>query len=94
MRVGFIGSGKVGISFGMLLYAKQVPLSGYYNRHIESARLTAEKFDCRAFETIESLVLQSDLIGITVNDDQIDSVIEELLTLNVDTSSKIGRAHV
>ncbi len=89
MKVGFIGSGKVGTSFGMFLQAKKVPLSGYYSRHIETASQTAKLLGCRVFETLESLVLQSDLIGITVNDDQIDTIVDDLVALNVDLSDKL-----
>ncbi len=89
MKVGFIGSGKVGTSFGMFLYAKKVPLSGYFSRHIETAKQTAKQLSCQAFETLEALVLQSDLIGITVNDDQIDNVVDDLVALKLDLSSKI-----
>lgn len=89
MIVGFIGSGKVGTSFGKLLNAKNVPLSGYYSRHIDTAMNTAKQLSCQAFETLEALVLQSDLIGITVNDDQIDHVVEDLVELNVDLSDKM-----
>jgi predicted short-subunit dehydrogenase-like oxidoreductase (DUF2520 family) len=89
MKVGFIGSGKVGISFGMLLKAKNVPLSGYYSRHIESSEQAAKKLACHSYETLEALVLESDLIGITVNDDQIDHVVAELNALNVNKTEKI-----
>lgn len=89
MKVGFIGSGKVGTSFGKFLYAKKVPLSGYYSRHLETARQTAKQLACQAFETLEALVLQSDLIAITVNDDQIDNVVDDLVALNLDLSDKM-----
>lgn len=89
MKVGFIGSGKVGTSFGIFLYARKIPLSGYYNRNIESAKQAASKLSCQAFETLEALILQSDMIGITVNDDQIDNVIDDIVALNVELSEKV-----
>lgn len=89
MKVGFIGSGKVGLSFGLLLKEKKVTLTGYYNRHFESAKQAAERIDGRAFETIEAIVLNSDMIGITVNDDQIDGVVDEIAGLNLDTTGKV-----
>ncbi len=89
MKVGFIGSGKVGVSFGMLLLSKNVPLSGYYNRHFESTMQAADKLSCHAFDSIEMLVSQSDLVGITVNDDQIDTVVDLIKAQKIDTSKKI-----
>jgi len=88
MKVGFVGSGKLGISFGMLLHDKNVSLSGYYNRHIDSATLAAQTCACQAFETLEALVLESDLIGITVSDDQIESVVAAISALNVNLTNK------
>ncbi len=89
MKVGFIGSGKVGFSFGMFLASKDVPLTGYYNRHFESAKQAAEKLSCYAYDSIERLVSQSDLVAITVNDDQIDAVVDTIMALNMDLSRKI-----
>jgi len=89
MKVGFIGSGKVGVSFGMFLLDKKVTLSGYYSRHLESAEQAATTLNCLAFESLEALIEQSDLIGITVSDDQIDVVVDAILAINSDVTRKI-----
>ncbi len=89
MKVGFIGSGKVGISFGIFLYDKKITISGYYSRHLESASQAAQRFNSTAFKTLDALIAHSDIIGITVNDDQIDHVVEAIEALKVDVSHKI-----
>ncbi len=89
MKVGFIGSGKVGITFGRFLNDQKVTLSGYYSKRLESSQQAALSLNCRAFETLAEIVSQSDMIGITVNDDQIDVVVDAIAALKIDTSKKV-----
>ena len=86
MKLGFIGSGKVGQSFGLFMKSKNIELSGYYNLNPESAIQAAERTQSMAFMSLADLVTNSDMIGITVNDDQIEQIIDDLLNLKINSS--------
>lgn len=81
MKIGFIGAGKVGKSFAMYLTDKGFEVSGFYNRTLKS--------DVKCFDTMELLLQNSDVIGITVNDDQIQNVVNQLKMLNQNTQNKM-----
>lgn len=81
MKIGFIGAGKVGKSFAMYLTDNGFEVSGFYNR--------TYKTDVTCFETLELLLQNSDIIGITVNDDQIQNVVNQITMLNYNTSNKM-----
>lgn len=85
MRVGFIGSGKVATAFGLYLKDKNQIISGYYSRTPSSAILAAKYVQTETFQTLEALIAQSDWIGITVSDDQIEAVAEALSTMQIKT---------
>lgn len=78
MKIGFIGAGKVGFSLGKFLAEKGVQVTGYYNRHQETAQEAAEFTDSKCFESISMLARESDTIFITVADGAINSVYEQL----------------
>ena len=81
MKVGFIGAGKVGRSFAMFLSDKGFEVSGFYNR--------TPKAGVYCFDTLELLLQNSDVIGITVNDDEIANVVNQIASLEFDMSSKL-----
>lgn len=83
MRVGFIGSGKVATAFGLYLKDKNQTISGYYSRTLSSAIIAAKYVQTETFQTLEALANQSDWIGITVSDDQIEAVTEALSTMQI-----------
>lgn len=71
MSIGFIGAGRVGYTLGRYFFEKKLTLSGYYSRN-HSSSVDASLFTkSRAFETIEELVTDSDIIFITTPDDVI-----------------------
>lgn len=70
MKIGVIGAGRVGISFGRLLYERNL-LSGFCSD-------IYPKFNYPFFETKEELCNASDVIFITVPDDKIKKVFEEI----------------
>lgn len=88
MKIGFIGAGKVGQSFGLFLHNRKCSLSGYYSATWQSAVNAAQLTHSKPYASIEALVLESDIIGITVNDDQIDSVVEQIAKLKELNPSK------
>lgn len=78
MTIGWIGAGKVGFSLGKYLSGHGVKMSGYYSRDPESAREAAEFTGTGFYGSMEELVSDSDVIFITVPDDAIGQVWEQL----------------
>ena len=88
MNVGFIGAGKVGQSFALFLHGQNQKISGFYSRRIEKSQEISEIIGCKPFTTLYELVDASDMVAITVNDDQISSVADEIFSLGIDLSQK------
>jgi predicted short-subunit dehydrogenase-like oxidoreductase (DUF2520 family) len=76
MRVGFIGAGKAGCSFGKLIAERgaECELSGYFSRSRKSADYAAEITRSRAYENARKLLADSDIIFLTVPDGAIAEV--------------------
>lgn len=74
MSIGFIGAGRVGYTLGRYFYEKKLLLSGYYSSSYSSACDAAGFTKSKAFDTIEKLVLCSDVIFITTPDERIYSI--------------------
>lgn len=95
MRIGFIGAGKVGFTFGKYVAQETVrdkvrkelgielTVNGYYSAHEESARAAATFTDTRYYNSLEELKAHSDVIFLTVPDGQIQTVWEELSNLDI-----------
>lgn len=84
MRIGFIGSGKVGFSLGKFLVERGIKVTGFYNRHQEEAKKAAEYTNTTCYREIEELVKNSDMIFITVSDGAINSIYEQLKNYKID----------
>ncbi len=78
MKVGFIGAGKVGTSLGKYMTEHQVLLSGYYSRTLEHARWAAAFTGAGCYSNIFDLVADSDILFLTVGDDAILKVVQDL----------------
>lgn len=89
MKVGFIGPGKVGRSFGCYLMKNQTQVVGYYGKSYEKTLQLATEIGCNAFSDLSKLILSADLIGITVQDDQIKLIVEHIASLNLEISNKV-----
>ena len=78
-RIGFIGAGKVGFSFGRHIKEnakEEYSVCGYFSRDPASARVAAEFAGGRAFETAGDLARECDLLLLTVPDVHIHDVWE------------------
>ncbi|MBE5920539.1 MAG: DUF2520 domain-containing protein [Pseudobutyrivibrio ruminis] len=83
MKVGFIGAGKVGCSLGKLFAETQHNLTGYYSRSSSSAESAAEFTNSTYFQNLEDLIQDSDTVFITVPDDAITAVWEQLKHMSI-----------
>lgn len=73
MNISFIGAGKVGTSLGIYLKNNHFNILGYYSRSFLSAKKASGLTTSIAFEHIWE-ALEADLVFITVNDDAITTV--------------------
>lgn len=79
MNISFIGAGKVGTSFGKYLKMNGFNVIGYYSKTYESAIKAATFTETKAFEKLRDLTENSEIIFITTNDDNINSVCDKLV---------------
>ena len=79
IKIGFVGAGKVGCSFGMLLKENHFLLSGYYSNNYESASYAATLTNSTPFLDLKDLIQETDWLFLTVTDQQIVPVWEEVL---------------
>lgn len=78
MLIGFIGAGKVGTAFGMYLKQKGFEIAGYFSRNEQSGTRSAAMTDSEYYSDLSQLIENIDIILITVTDDQIESVCQQL----------------
>jgi len=79
IKIGFIGSGKVGCSLGLYFQFHQIQLSGYYSKTRSSSEFAAKLTQTKSYDQINQLVEESTIIMISVSDDQIKIVWKQLL---------------
>ena len=83
MKIGIVGAGKVGFSFGRLLAEKGIRITGYYSRHSESAREAAEFTNSGHYTDLGKLIEDSDAIFITVPDNAITEVYRQVAAFEI-----------
>lgn len=74
MKIGIIGSGRVGCSIGKFFMNHNTSVVGYYDQVEESAIEAAEFTGTDSFQSMEELVLLSDTLFITTPDGIIGDV--------------------
>ncbi|BEP28491.1 Rossmann-like and DUF2520 domain-containing protein [Helicovermis profundi] len=78
MKIGFIGAGKVGTAFGMYLKENNFDISGYFSKSLNSAKLAAKFTNSTYFNSLEKVLIESKIVFVTTNDDQIMNVVKEI----------------
>lgn len=78
MKVGIIGTGRVGCSLAIALSNKGMPIFGVYSRDIASARNLPGVYTYVAFNDMYSLVESCDTVFITVPDSSISDVAQQI----------------
>ena len=77
-RIGIIGAGKVGTSLGMYFNAKGCPLAGFYSKTPQHAEEAANRCHAAFYPASRELVADADLLFLTVPDDAVAGVWEEI----------------
>lgn len=87
MNIGFIGAGKVchALSF---YFDKMHCMRGIYSKNFEDAKFLAEKLKIKAYENLEDVILNSELVFISTNDDQIKEVAKSIEKLDLDITGR------
>lgn len=83
MKVGFIGAGKVGCSLGRYFKENGVDVTGYYGMTPEASKAAADFTHTGNYETIESILGDSDTLFLTVPDGQIGKVWDCMKNLDI-----------
>ena len=78
MRIGFIGAGKLGNTFGKYFSVNGIEVSGYFSKSEVSAKEASEFTGSKFFASLEELVSSSDAIFLTVPDGAIKDVWNEI----------------
>ncbi len=78
MQISFIGAGKVGVSLGRYFKEKGRNIGGYYSRSPESAAWAADFTGTQQYHSLKEVIGSSDMIFLTVPDDAIACVWEEM----------------
>ncbi|KAB3537704.1 DUF2520 domain-containing protein [Alkaliphilus pronyensis] len=89
MRIGFIGGGKVGRSFGKYLVDNGFNVMGYYSRSYSSAVASANYTDSKPFEMLHQLIDTVGIIFVTTPDDALQSICNE-----ISNTRKLRRDHL
>lgn len=83
LSIGFIGAGRVGMTFGRYFYEKKLNVSGFFSKTADNAFEAAEFTDSKVYNSLFELTDESDIIFITVPDSVIQSVYNQLLEYNI-----------
>jgi predicted short-subunit dehydrogenase-like oxidoreductase (DUF2520 family) len=87
MKLGFIGAGPVGTTFGVRLSEQGYPVTGVADMRPEAAKRFADRLPgCRVFADNQELVDAADMVFITTADDVIAKVSSELKWRNGQTA--------
>ena len=83
MKIGIIGSGRVGYSMGKYMQDHGIRVTGFYDRHRERALDAAQFTGTGSFDRIEDLVAASDTLFLTVSDGAIEELWDCIAAKNV-----------
>lgn len=83
IKVGFIGPGKVGVSLGRYFTYKGIELVGFLGRNITHTIEAAKVTNSKAYNNLEELIKDSEIIFITTPDDVISIIDKKLSKFNL-----------
>lgn len=83
MRIGFIGAGHVGYTLARYLNDKNHNVCGIYSKNLDDSIDCAKFSISEYYRSLKDLIDRCDTLFLTVNDDSIIDVVNELKSLNV-----------
>lgn len=83
MKTGFIGAGKAGTTLGKYLSENGTDILGYYSKHKEHADESARFTGSGSFLCLEDIVKASDILFLTVTDDEIKNVWDHIAKMDI-----------
>lgn len=87
IKVGFIGPGKAGVSLGRYFTHRGIELVGFLGRNYKNTMEAAKATNSKAYEDLEELIKESEIIFITTPDDVISIIDEKLSNFNLKNKS-------
>ncbi len=81
--ISFVGAGKVGTALGVYFKQKGCHIAGYYSRTYQHAIAASRLTHSEAFTTIEDLLQRSSMVWITVTDDALETVANEIAEMDI-----------
>ena len=81
MRTGIIGAGKVGCSLGKYFRLNNLKVTGYYDVNENLAKEAATFTETTFIEDLETIVKISDTLFLTVPDDLITTVWNQMMQI-------------
>ena len=88
MKIGFIGAGKVGCSFGKYIAEQskglEPELKGYFSRNFESAKDAALFTESKAYDDVGDLIEECDVIFLTVPDGSIGDAWQQVKKYDIE----------
>lgn len=83
--ISFIGAGKVGSALGLYFKQKGMEIGGYYSRTYANAERAAILTGSATYASLEELLSESSMVWITVSDDALPVLAEEIARLDIPT---------
>lgn len=81
--ISFIGAGKVGTALGLYFKQKGFEVGGYYSRTYQHALNASELTESKAYSNINELMSNSTMVWITVSDDALLLLANEISKLDI-----------
>ena len=83
MKIGFIGSGKIGFSLGKYLVENNINVRGYYSKTLSSAKDAAIFTNSKYYESLKSIIDDCDTIFITTPDGVIEQIWNSISQMSI-----------
>ena len=81
--ISFIGAGKVGTALGVYFKQKGCEIAGYYSRTSQHAETASRLTSSEVFTNIQDLLQRSSMVWITVTDDALETVTNDIATMDI-----------
>lgn len=86
--ISFIGAGKVGTALGLYFKQKGLQVGGYYSRTYQHAVDASKLTESRAYSSITELLSDSSMVWLTVSDDALQLIANEIALLQIPQNIK------